>query len=147
MQTLIALIAGLIFGTGLLLSGMTDPTKVTAFLDLGGAWNPSLAFVMAGAVGAAAPAFAIAGRRSRSVLGTPMQLPTSTRIDKRLLIGSLIFGIGWGIAGYCPGPAITSIGTGSLAALIFTAAMLIGMLAFEIVERFRSARGPATITQ
>lgn len=147
MQTVIALIAGLIFGIGLLLSGMTDPAKVTAFLDLAGAWDPSLGFVMAGAVGAATPAFILAKRRQKSVLGRPMQLPTSTRIDKRLLIGSFAFGIGWGLAGYCPGPAITSLGTGSIAALIFTVAMLIGMLAFEGLERFRSSRSPATITQ
>jgi len=147
MQTLIALLAGLLFGIGLILSGMTDPAKVTAFLDLAGTWDPSLALVMAGAIAAATPGFVIAARRSQSLLGTPMQLPTSTRIDRRLLAGSAIFGIGWGLAGYCPGPAITSIGTGSGAALIFVAAMLAGMLAFEGLERFRSARGPATITQ
>jgi uncharacterized membrane protein YedE/YeeE len=147
MQTLIALLAGLVFGLGLILSGMTDPAKVTAFLDLAGDWDPSLAFVMLGAVAAAAPGFAIAKRRRESVLGTPMQLPAVTKIDRRLLLGSLAFGIGWGLAGYCPGPAITSLGRGSSAALIFTVSMLIGMLVFEGLERYRSTRRPATITQ
>lgn len=147
MQTLIALLAGLVFGLGLILSGMTDPAKVTAFLDLAGDWDPSLAFVMLGAVAAAAPGFAIAKRRRESVLGTPMQLPAVTKIDRRLLLGSLAFGIGWGLAGYCPGPAITSLGRGSSVALIFTVSMLIGMLVFEGLERYRSTRRPATITQ
>jgi len=144
---MIALFAGLIFGIGLLLSGLTDPAKVTAFLDLAGAWDPSLTFVMGGAIGAATPAFMLAARRKHSVLGAPMQLPVKQSIDRRLLIGSFAFGIGWGLAGYCPGPAITSLGAGSSAALIFVGAMLIGMAAFEGIERFRSARRPATITQ
>jgi uncharacterized membrane protein YedE/YeeE len=147
MQTLIALLAGLLFGIGLILAGMTDPAKVTGFLDLAGAWDPSLAFVMLGAIGAAAPAFALAARRRHSLLGAPMQLPTNARIDRRLLLGSLVFGIGWGLAGYCPGPAIASLGTGSGAALIFTVSMIIGMLVFEGLERYRSTRRPATITQ
>ncbi|WP_395405509.1 DUF6691 family protein [Pseudoduganella sp. UC29_106] len=147
MQTLIALICGLVFGIGLILSGMTDPAKVTAFLDLAGDWDPSLAFVMLGAVAAAAPGFALAKRRRASVLGTPVQLPASTKIDRRLLIGSLAFGVGWGLAGYCPGPAINSLGRGSSAALIFTVSMLIGMAVFEGLERYRATRRPATITQ
>lgn len=135
MQTLMALIAGLLFGVGLIVSGMTDPSKVTGFLDLAGAWNPSLAFVMGGAIGVGFVAFGVASRRERSLLGGAMSLPTSTRIDRRLVLGGLTFGIGWGLGGFCPGPALASLASGSVKPIVFTVAMLLGMAIFELIER------------
>ena len=140
MQLLMALLAGLVFGLGLIVSGMTDPAKVTGFLDLAGAWDPSLAFVMGGAIGVGLVAFRFARRRSQAIFGGPMQLPAARQIDRRLVLGALTFGVGWGLAGYCPGPALASLATGGTKPLVFTAAMLIGMAAFEILEHFhRSA--------
>lgn len=133
-------ITGVIFGLGLIISGMTNPEKVLGFLDLAGAWNPSLFFVMVGAISISAVAFYIARRRARSVLGAAMQLPTSKRIDKRLLLGSLMFGVGWGIAGFCPGPALVSTASGQPKALLFTAAMLAGMALTHVIERQRQSR-------
>jgi uncharacterized membrane protein YedE/YeeE len=130
-----AALAGLVFGIGLILSGMTDPAKVQGFLDVAGTWNPTLAFVMGGAVLVGLAAFAIAGRLGRSLLGEPMRLPTATAIDRRLVLGSLAFGVGWGLAGYCPGPALASLATGAVEPLIFAAAMLAGMGVFELLER------------
>jgi uncharacterized protein len=127
MGSLMALSSGLIFGIGLIASGMTDPSKIKGFLDLFGAWDPSLAFVMAGAVGVAALAFARAKNRSVSWAGAPMEVPKSTVIDWRLIVGGVLFGAGWGIAGFCPGPAIVAAAAGVPAALAFVAAMLIGM--------------------
>jgi uncharacterized membrane protein YedE/YeeE len=135
-----SLLAGLVFGLGLLVSGMADPAKVLGFLDLAGRWDPSLAMVMAGAVGAALPAFALARRRTHSLLGAPMRLPAARAIDRRLVGGSLLFGIGWGIAGFCPGPGLVALGMGEPKALVFVLAMLAGMGLFELVERFRPAR-------
>lgn len=133
---LTALFAGLVFGLGLLISGMADPAKVLGFLDLAGAWDPSLAFVMGGAIAVALPAFTLARRRQRALLtGEPMHLPTSTRIDPRLLGGALLFGIGWGLAGFCPGPALVALGMGLDQGLVFGLAMLGGMLIFEMLER------------
>lgn len=133
-----ALIVGLLFGIGLIVSGMTNPAKVTGFLDLAGRWGPSLAFVMGGAIAVGLVAFRLAGKRSRSLLDQPMRLPTASMIDRRLVIGSLAFGVGWGLAGYCPGPALASLASGGAKPLIFTAAMLAGMAIFELVERKRS---------
>lgn len=138
MRILMALITGLVFGIGLIVSGMTNPAKVLGFLDLAGRWDPSLALVMAGAILAALPAFRVAARRRQSLLGEPMHLPTATRIDRRLVLGSLAFGVGWGLAGFCPGPALASLATGSVQPLIFCAAMLAGMGIFELLERGRS---------
>lgn len=140
MQALAALLSGLVFGLGLIVSGMFNPAKVLGFLDLAGHWDPSLAFVMAGAIAVGLPAFAWARRRQRSLLGAAMQLPTESRIDRRLLAGSLLFGIGWGVAGFCPGPGLVALGAGELKALVFVAAMLAGMGLFEIIERQRSKR-------
>jgi len=139
MKMLSAFTAGLIFGLGLIVSGMADPAKVLGFLDLAGAWDPSLAFVMLGAIGVAAGAFACAGRRTASLLGLPMQLPASRQIDRPLVLGSLLFGIGWGLAGICPGPGIVLLGAGFRQGVIFVAAMLIGMGIFEALQR-RGAR-------
>ena len=130
-----SLLAGLVFGLGLILSGMADPAKVLGFLDLAGAWDPSLAFVMAGAIAVAALAFALAKKRTVSVLGTAMKLPTSRDVDRRLVIGSVLFGIGWGVAGFCPGPGLVALGMGELKALVFVGAMLVGMGIFELIER------------
>jgi uncharacterized membrane protein YedE/YeeE len=138
MRILMALITGLVFGIGLIVAGMTNPAKVLGFLDLAGRWDPSLALVMAGAILVALPAFRIAAKRRQSLLGEPMHLPTATRIDRRLVLGSLAFGAGWGLAGFCPGPALASLATGAVQPLIFCAAMLAGMGIFELLERRRS---------
>ena len=126
---------GLIFGIGLILSGMTDPSKVLGFLDLFGAWDPSLALVMGGAILVGFFAFALAKKRTTTFLGGALQLPDSSDIDKRLLVGSLLFGAGWGLAGFCPGPAIVSLGAGQPKAAVFVLAMLAGMALFEWRER------------
>lgn len=138
MSLFTALLSGLIFGLGLLLSGMASPAKVLGFLDLAGAWDPSLALVMLGAVSVGLVAFAVAGRRSRTLLDLPMQVPPRGSIDRRLIGGSLLFGIGWGLAGFCPGPALVALGMGSGPALVFVAAMLAGMKAFDWIERRRA---------
>lgn len=122
--------AGLVFGLGLIVSGMTDPAKVLGFLDLAGAWNPSLALVMVGAVVVGLFAFAAARRRQASLLGAPMRIPAAHGIDTRLIAGSLLFGIGWGIAGFCPGPGLVAMAMGYGKVLVFVAAMLGGMALF-----------------
>ncbi len=138
MANITALLAGLIFGLGLILAGMANPAKVLAFLDITGSWDPSLALVMGGAIAVGSIAFAVAGRRNRSYLGLPMHLPAARMIDKRLVLGSLAFGIGWGMAGICPGPALVLLGTGSSEGAVFVVAMLLGMGIFEILERSKS---------
>ena len=130
-----SLLAGLVFGLGLIVSGMANPAKVLGFLDLTGAWDPSLALVMAGAIGVSFFAFLFAKKRSRSLLGADMKLPTGRSIDRRLVFGSTLFGIGWGVAGFCPGPGLVALGMGEVKALIFVAAMLVGMAAFELFEK------------
>lgn len=135
MHLFTAFFAGLVFGLGLILSGMANPAKVLGFLDLAGAWDPSLAFVMAGAIGVGVFAFTLARRRTVSCLGLDMKLPTAREIDRRLVGGSLLFGIGWGIAGFCPGPALVAIGMGEAKAVVFVVAMLVGMGVFELLER------------
>ena len=132
MSTFFAFFAGLVFGIGLLVSGMTDPGKVLGFLDLAGVWDPSLALVMLGAIAVGLVAFTLAKRRARSLLGLPMQLPTARQIDRRLVLGSLVFGVGWGLAGICPGPALASLALVPLKILPFIGAMLLGMLLFRI---------------
>ena len=131
---------GLLFGLGLLLSCMTDPAKVLGFLDLFGIWDPSLAFVMGDAIAVGFVAFALARKRTTNFMGGALHLPKSTQIDKRLLIGGLTFGAGWGLAGFCPGPGIVSMASGELKAAVFVAAMLFGMAIFEIAERAGSRR-------
>ncbi|MFI8982617.1 DUF6691 family protein [Pseudomonas sp. BMW13] len=134
MRRVIAFVCGLLFGIGLLLAGMADPAKVLAFLDLGGHWDPSLALVMAGAIGVAALPLNLARRRTRALLGGAMQLPTRRDLDARLIGGSLLFGIGWGIAGICPGPALAILLSGHWQAPLFVVAMLAGMLIFSVLE-------------
>ncbi len=131
---LFALFSGLIFGIGLILAGMANPAKVLAFLDLAGLWDPSLGLVMGGAIAVGLIAFTVAKKRTKSFLGLPMNLPNSRIIDKRLIIGSLIFGIGWGLVGICPAPAFVLLGTGSLKGIVFLYAMLIGMAIFEYFD-------------
>lgn len=138
MVNITALVSGLIFGLGLILAGMANPDKVLAFLDIAGAWDPSLALVMAGAIAVGSVAFTMVRERDRSYLGLSMALPTSRVIDKRLVLGSLAFGIGWGMAGICPGPALILLGSGSVKGIVFVAAMLLGMGIFEVLERSRS---------
>ncbi|MEJ5990157.1 DUF6691 family protein [Ramlibacter sp. PS3R-8] len=135
MAMFLSLAAGLLFGLGLIVSGMSNPAKVLGFLDLAGEWDPSLAFVMAGAIAVGVLAFGVARKRTVSLLGLPMKLPASGRVDRRLVLGSLLFGIGWGVAGFCPGPAVVALGMGELKAIIFVAAMLAGMGVFELLER------------
>lgn len=129
--------AGLVFGIGLIVSGMANPEKVLGFLDLAGLWDPSLALVMAGAILVGVGAFAVARRRTLSFLGLSMKLPTNTQIDKRLVLGGLSFGAGWGIAGFCPGPGLVALGAGEAKAAVFVAAMIAGMALFELIERHR----------
>ncbi|HEV3424147.1 MAG TPA: YeeE/YedE family protein [Paraburkholderia sp.] len=135
-----ALLAGFVFGLGLLVSGMANPAKVLGFLDLAGRWDPSLAFVMVGAILVSTLAFHVARRRAFSMLGAPMQIPPARRIDRRLLAGSLLFGAGWGLAGFCPGPAIVSAGSAQPKAWLFVAAMVLGMTVFTLIERRRAIR-------
>ena len=138
MRKLTALLAGLLFGIGLLLAGMANPTKVLGFLDLAGAWDPSLALVMLGAIAVAAGPLAWAKGRAQSLPGAPMRLPAKRELDSRLIGGSLLFGIGWGIAGICPGPALAILLSGHWQVIVFVLAMLAGMLLFTALERRRS---------
>ena len=129
---------GLLFGMGLMLSGMTDPGKVIGFLDLFGSWDPSLALVMGGAILVGFFAFSFAKKRTTTFFGGMLRFPTNTDIDKKLVIGSLLFGAGWGLAGFCPGPGLVSMAAGEPKAIAFVAAMAVGMWVFELGER-RSA--------
>ena len=134
----VALLSGLIFGGGLVLSGMADPAKVTGFLDLGaipaGGWDPSLALVMIGALGTAIPGFALARRRGRPLIGARFHWPAARDIDAQLIAGSAIFGVGWGLAGICPGPALALLAFDLPSALVFILAMLAGMLLRKLTE-------------
>ncbi|TQK11651.1 DUF6691 family protein [Herbaspirillum sp. SJZ107] len=140
MPLVTAFLAGILFGSGLILSGMTNPAKVLAFLDLAGPWDPSLAFVMVGAILVAAIGFRFAGQRGRSLFGGKLHLPGAVGIDRRLLLGSLTFGVGWGLVGYCPGPAIAALAVGGRPTLMFVGAMIAGMAVFEVIERLASVR-------
>lgn len=137
MNLLFAWLAGLIFGLGLLVAGMANPAKVLGFLDLAGHWDPSLAFVMLGGIAVASVGFFLARRRARTWLGLPVQIPTARQIDRRLIGGSLLFGIGWGLAGICPGPALVLVGAGMAKGILFVIAMLAGMAVFT----WRESRG------
>ncbi|NCX22566.1 MAG: YeeE/YedE family protein [Betaproteobacteria bacterium] len=140
-------LVGLLFGLGLMLSGMTDPGKVIGFLDLLGNWDPSLALVMGGAILVGFFAFRIANRRETALFGASLRWPQNRQADKALVIGSLLFGAGWGLAGFCPGPALVSMADGQPKALIFVAAMLAGMLGFELMERFVHAPRRARLNE
>jgi uncharacterized membrane protein YedE/YeeE len=136
MQKIIEFIVGLLFGIGLLLSGMCNPAKVLAFLDLFGKWDPSLALVMGGAILVGVLAFTFIKKRDFNLLGGPLYLPKNNKIDRRLVIGALLFGAGWGLAGFCPGPALVSMFSQEPKALIFVLAMMLGMLIYEVAEHF-----------
>jgi uncharacterized membrane protein YedE/YeeE len=134
---LFAFASGLIFGLGLILAGMANPAKVLGFLDVAGTWDPSLAFVMAGAIMIGFVAFLVAKKRTQSFLGLPMQMPTNQLIDKRLVLGSTLFGIGWGLVGICPGPGIVLLGVGEIKGLVFVSALVLGVLIFRLIDRSR----------
>ncbi len=148
MYALFAFVAGLVFGVGLIVSQMASPAKVLGFLDLAGRWDPSLAFVMAGAIAVSVIGFVLAGRRSATLLGTRFLLPANRTIDARLVGGAALFGVGWGLGGFCPGPAFVALGAGQPKAWAFVAAMLAGMFAFEAIEaaRARATTRPAQTT-
>ncbi|WP_062234962.1 YeeE/YedE family protein [Aureimonas sp. N4] len=131
-RILLALLSGLVFGIGLVVSQMVVPEKVLGFLDVFGAWDPSLAFVMGGAILVTAPAFALARRMGRPLAAPRFEIPTRRDIDARLLSGAAIFGLGWGLVGLCPGPALAAIGLALKPALVFVAAMVVGMLLFRL---------------
>jgi len=139
MKAFSALLAGIIFGLGLILSGMTNPAKVIGFLDIFGAWDPSLALVMGGAILVGLFAFSYARTRSRSILGASMKIPANQQLDRRLILGATTFGIGWGLAGYCPGPAVASLLTGGIKPVVFTLGMLAGMAIFTLLERYTAS--------
>jgi len=132
-----AFASGLLFGLGLTVSHMIDPAKVLGFLDLAGDWDPSLALVMLGALAVAAPGYALARRLARPLCTADFVPPTRTAVDRRLMVGALLFGTGWGLVGYCPGPALASVGFGGGRTLLFVAAMLAGMTVFTFSERIR----------
>ncbi|MFN8721754.1 MAG: DUF6691 family protein [Rhodospirillales bacterium] len=129
MRIAVQFLAGLLFGLGLVVSGMADPAKVLNFLDIAGTWDPSLAFVLAGATGTTFVGYRLVLARRRPLFAPAFQLPTATRIDGRLLAGAAIFGVGWGLAGFCPGPAVTSLALGAPGTLAFVPAMLVGIVA------------------
>jgi uncharacterized membrane protein YedE/YeeE len=135
MKTVTALASGLIFGLGLAMSGMLDPARVLGFLDFAGAWDPSLAFVLGGAVFVSIAGTRLAGRMPRPALAAKFDIPASRRIDGRLIAGSALFGTGWGLAGFCPGPALATVPLGVPMALVFVTAMLVGMWCFGIIDR------------
>ena len=134
LKNIIGLLAGLLFGIGLLISGMTDPTKVQGFLDVFGAWDISLALVMGGGLIVAIIGVQLAKRQQTSWIGTLIELPSKTSVNKKLLIGAMLFGIGWGLVGICPGPGIVLLGTGQWQAYIFIPAMIVGMLIYQWLE-------------
>ena len=140
MQRVIEFMLGLLFGVGLLISGMTDPGKVQGFLDLTGAWDPSLAFVMGGGVMVGLLGFTWAKKKHSSFSGAPLQWPEMTQIDRPLVLGSLMFGTGWGLAGFCPGPALVAMAAGNDKALVFVLAMMAGMVLFDRLKS-RDNRG------
>lgn len=136
MSLVLAGVAGSVFGFGLLLAGMTDPARVVGFLDVTGAWNPSLAFVMGGAVAVYALAFRwIQGRRPDPWFDVLFHLPSRRDIDRPLVVGAAIFGIGWGLGGLCPGPAVVAAFAGNPAAVVFVATMLVGMIVGRVLKR------------
>jgi len=133
-RLLAAFASGALFAAGLVLGGMTQPAKIVGFLDVAGRWDPSLALVMGGAVATYAVAFRLTRRRARPLLADGFVLPTRRDIDARLIAGAALFGVGWGLAGYCPGPALASLAAGAEQAVCFVAAMLIGMAIFDLLE-------------
>jgi len=140
-RVLAALVSGILFGAGLAVSQMTNPAKVQAFLDVAGAWDPSLALVMGAALGVSSIAVAIARQRPQSLLGEPLQIPPPAALDLRLIAGAALFGVGWGLGGFCPGPALAGLATGVPEVWVFTASMLAGVLSYRWVLRAVPIRG------
>ena len=134
LKNIIGLLAGLLFGFGLLISGMTDPVKVQGFLDVFGAWDISLALVMGGGLMVAIIGVQLAKRQQSSWIGTLIEMPSKTTLNKKLLIGAMLFGVGWGLVGICPGPGIVLLGTGQWQAYVFIPAMIVGMLIYQWLE-------------
>ena len=134
MTALVALVAGLLFGSGLLLSGMTNPANIIAFLDVGGTWRPALAFTMAGAIAIALPAFALVRARGTSLIGVATSFASRTEIDRPLLLGSAVFGVGWGLSGICPGPGLIVLASGDGRAFAFVGGMVLGMITAGILR-------------
>ncbi|WBM59857.1 YeeE/YedE family protein [Providencia sp. PROV188] len=135
MPIIIALVSGILFGLGLLLAGMGNPAKILAFLDITGNWDPSLLVTMAVGMVISGIAFQLVKKRKTSVLNCPLQIPTSKVIDKKLVIGSVLFGLGWGLGGICPGPAILLTGMGLTQGILFALAMIAGMAIFQLFQR------------
>lgn len=140
LEVFVAFVSGLLFAVGLAIAGMTQPAKVIGFLDVAGSWDPSLAFVMIGAIAVYFVANRLVQRRAAPLVGAVFHLPTRRDIEPRLLVGAGLFGIGWGLAGYCPGPGLSALGTGGLRALLFVASMAAGMLLFEAMQKVRTRR-------
>lgn len=134
-QNIVGFAAGLLFGLGLLAAGMVNPAKILSFLDLFGAWDPSLAFTMGGAMGVTTLAFLWSRKHGKNLLKGEFHWPSAKNVDKRLIIGGLLFGVGWGLAGFCPGPAVVAVGAGIKEAFWFAGAMVIGMVAWDWVEK------------
>ncbi len=143
MRLLTSFLSGGLFGLGLLISGMTDTAKVQGWLDLGGAWDPTLAFVLGGAILPMVLAWRIAARRGRALFGDPIPALPEQRIDARLIGGSVLFGLGWAMAGFCPGPALAVVGWAGLPAVVFTLAMVGGMIAWPLLQRMAPAAARA----
>lgn len=141
MRTLVAFITGLIFGLGLVISGMANPAKVLNFLDVIGSWDPSLAFVMGGAVIVTFVGYRLAWKRAEPLLANRFEVPTRTDLDPRLMTGAALFGIGWGLGGYCPGPALTAVSIAAPGTLVFVAAMIAGMWLARAVPQTALAAG------
>jgi uncharacterized protein len=146
MRTFLSLLVGLLFGTGLCVSHMTDPEKVLGFLDLAGKWDPSLLFVIGGALIVAFPAFRFAKKREQDLLGSPLKLPGRVALDPPLVFGSVAFGIGWGLAGICPGPGIVDVGFAEPGALVFVTAMAAGMISYASLD-FDARATPRLVDQ
>lgn len=140
-RILVGLLSGLLFGLGLTVSHMIDPAKVIAFLNVAGHWDPSLALVLVFAVAVTAIGYALGRSRSVPLCGTTFSKPSRSRLDIRLIAGAVLFGIGWGLVGYCPGPALASLSVGGSASVLFVAAMLGGMLLFNLLDRAMRRRG------
>lgn len=141
MRTLVAAICGLVFGAGLAISGMTNPAKVLGFLDVAGRWDPTLAFVMGGALAVSAVGFAVAGRSARPWFAEAFSLPARRDIDRELFLGAALFGVGWGLVGLCPGPALASLWRASSEVFLFVGAMIVGVL----LHRLPAHRRPTTL--
>ena len=146
MQTIIAGLCGTVFGAGLALSGMTNPAKVLAFLDFFGAWDPTLAFVMGGALAVSAVGFAFARRTQKPWIGERFALPTRRDLDRDLILGATLFGVGWGLVGLCPGPALANLGRGSSEIVLFVAAMIVGTLLHRLVASRPAAAASGSMT-